>query len=156
MKRRIKFERTYDAGVDEVWDLWTTKDGLESWWGPDGFSVVVDRLDLRPGGTLEYAMTASAPEQIEFLKNAGMPLTTHARITYTEVVHHQRLAYVHLVDFVPGVEPYEVATLVEFQSTANGTRMTLTIDAMHDDQWTQMASMGWESQLTKLGKVLES
>ena len=30
----------------------------------------------------------------------------------------------------------------------------LTIDAMHDEQWTKMAVMGWESELGKLAKVL--
>ena len=32
--------------------------------------------------------------------------------------------------------------------------MVLTFDAMHDEQWTQMAIMGHESELGKLGKVL--
>jgi hypothetical protein len=29
----VRFERTYDGPVDHLWDLWTTKDGFESWWG---------------------------------------------------------------------------------------------------------------------------
>jgi uncharacterized protein YndB with AHSA1/START domain len=34
-------ERTYRASVEELWELWTTKEGFESWWGPDGFRVEV-------------------------------------------------------------------------------------------------------------------
>jgi uncharacterized protein YndB with AHSA1/START domain len=56
--RRITLERVYRADVQDVWDLWTTKDGIESWWGPGGFAVTVRKLDLRPGGELLYAMTA--------------------------------------------------------------------------------------------------
>ena len=156
MKKRITFERSYEAPVEEVWDLWATKEGLESWWGPEGFTVVVHQIELRPGGVLEYAMTATGPEQVEFMKRAGMPLTTTARVTYTQVVLHRRLGYRHLVDFVPGLAPYDVATNVEFQSTRTGTKMTVTIDAMHDDTWTQRASMGWESQLRRLDSVLRS
>src|SRR5439155_6931575 len=26
--------RTFQASAKEVWELWTTKEGLESWWGP--------------------------------------------------------------------------------------------------------------------------
>ena len=59
-----------------------------------------------------YAMTAVAPAQAQFMKDAGMPLTTQGRITYTEVVAQRRLAYIHLADFIPGVEPYDVATVV--------------------------------------------
>ena len=50
-------------------------------------------------------MTATAPAQIEFITKAGLPLTTEARLTYTEVVPQRRLAYVHVADFIPGVKP---------------------------------------------------
>lgn len=33
---RVRLERTYDATIDEVWRLWTTREGIESWWGPRG------------------------------------------------------------------------------------------------------------------------
>jgi uncharacterized protein YndB with AHSA1/START domain len=153
-KRRITIERTYQASIEDVWDLWTTKDGIESWWGPEGFTVKVRKLDLRPGGALEYAMTATALEQIEFMKGAGMPLTTEARLIYKEVAPRRRLAYEHLADFIPGVEPYTVASIVELQPGAQGVRMVLTFDPMHDEQWTQRMVMGWESQLGKLAKAL--
>ena len=26
----------FKATLEEVWELWTTKDGIESWWGPEG------------------------------------------------------------------------------------------------------------------------
>ena len=155
-KRRITIERTYQASVEDVWDLWTTRDGIESWWGPDGFTVKVRRLDLRPGGELQYAMIATAPPQIEFMKRAGMPLTTEARITYVEVTPRRRLAYDQLADFIPGVAPYTVAMAVELFPTEQGVRMVLTTDAMHNEEWTQRAVMGWESQLGKLAKVLET
>ena len=153
-RRRITLERTYPSPIEDVWDLWTTTDGIESWWGPEGFSVKVRKLDLRPGGVLEYAMTATAPAQVEFMKRAGMPLSTDVRITLTEVVAPRRLAYTTLADFIPGVEPYPVETVVELHSEAQGVRMVLTFDAMHDETWTQRSVMGRESELGKLAKVL--
>jgi len=155
-RKRIMFERVYQADVQDVWDLWTTKEGIESWWGPGGFVVTVHELDLRPGGRLLYAMTAVDPPQVAFMKKAGMPLTTECRITFTEVVPRRRLAYVHLADFVPGVEPYDVATVVELHPSPEGVRMVLTFDAMHNDEWTQRAVMGWESEIGKLANVLDS
>jgi uncharacterized protein YndB with AHSA1/START domain len=154
-RRRITLERTYQAPVEDVWELWTTKEGIESWWGPDGFAVKVRKLDLRPGGELLYDMTAIAPAQVAFMKQAGMPLTTEARITYAEILAPRRLAYIHRADFIPGVEPYDVATRVELYPSAQGVRMVLSFDPMHDKQWTQRAVMGWESELGKLARVLE-
>ena len=153
-RKRITMERVFRADAQDVWDLWTTRDGIESWWGPGGFTVKVRKLDLRPGGQLLYAMTAIDPPQVEFMKRAGMPLTTEARITFTEVDPCRRLAYVHLADFIPGVEPYDVATVVELHETKEGVRMVLTFDAMHDEVWTSRATMGWESEIGKLDALI--
>jgi uncharacterized protein YndB with AHSA1/START domain len=149
-KQRITFERTYQAPVEDVWGLWTTKEGFESWWGPEGFTVQVRKLELRVGGELQYAMIATGPEQIEFMKRAGMPLRQETRITFAEIVPQQRLTYTHAVDFVPGVVAYDVATTVEITPGAQGVKMVIRMDAMHDAVWSDRAEMGWESQLRKL------
>ncbi len=155
-RARFSIERTYAASIDEAWALWTTKVGIESWWGPEGFEVTVTSLDLRPGGELLYLMTATAAEQVAFMKGAGMPISTEARVTYTEVSPPGRLAYVTLADFVPGVAPYEVATVVELRAAADGVKLTVTFDAMHDDVWTERARAGHESQLRKLDGLLNA
>src|SRR4030095_11956780 len=90
-----------------------------------------------------------------FMKQAGMPLTQELRITFTEIVPRVRLAYVHLADFIPGVAPYDVATVVELSPTGDSVRMVLTFDAMHSDEWTERAAMGWEGELGKLADVLD-
>ena len=154
-RRTITLERTFDAPVEEVWEMWTTKNGIESWWGPEGFVTEVRKIDLRPGGELDYSMIAVAPEQIEFLKRAGMSATTPSKVTYTEVMPLRRLAYRSRADFIPGVEPYDVMTTVEFYPEAEGTRMVLMFETMHDEHWTNMAAMGWESELGKLERVLK-
>jgi uncharacterized protein YndB with AHSA1/START domain len=155
-RRKITIERTFNAPIEDVWELWTTKEGIESWWGPEGFTTEVRKIDLRPGGELDYNMIAVAPDQIEFMKKAGMPEATPSRVTYTEVIPLRRLAYLTLADFIPGVEPYEVMTTVDLHPQGDGTRLVMTFDAMHDEQWTNMAVMGWESELGKLEKVLEA
>lgn len=154
-RRRITIERSFQAPVERVWELWTTKDGIESWWGPDGFAVKVRRLDVRPGGELLYDMTAIATDQIEFLKKAGMSLTTPSRVTYVDVVPMKRLAFTQIADFIPGVKPYEVAHSVDFETASPGVRMVLTLDAMHDEYWTKLAVMGWESELDRLAGLLK-
>ena len=152
---KLTLERTYEASPEEVWELWTTRDGIESWMGPDGFNVEVRKLDLRPGGDLVYAMSAVAPEQVEFMTKAGMPLVNEHRFTYVELDRPRRLVYRDMADFIPGVEPYEVETVVELHPVGDGrVRLVLTFDAMHDERWTQLATMGRESELHKLGELL--
>ena len=153
-KNRIVIQRSYAAALEDVWDLWTTKEGIESWWGPEGFRVEVRMLDLRPGGELSYAMIAEAPEMVAFMKQAKMPVVQECRLRYTEILPQRRLAYLHQADFIPGVEPYDVTHLVELAAAGDRVLLTLTFDRMHDDTWTQRASQGWEQELGKLGKVL--
>lgn len=154
MKRRVTLERVYQADIEDVWEMWTTRDGIESWWGPGGFKVTVRKLDLRPGGELHYAMSAVAPPQVEFMKKAGMPLTTECRLTFVEVSPPRRLEYIHLADFIPGVDPYDVTTIVELEPRGNSVRLLLTFDAMHNDEWTDRATMGWTQELGKLESAL--
>jgi uncharacterized protein YndB with AHSA1/START domain len=154
--KQVRLERSYAASIEDVWELWTTKEGIESWWGPDGFSVTVQKLELAPGGELLYAMTAVQPETVAYMKRANMPVTTNSRIVFSEVEPPRRLVYRHSVDFVPGVPPYDTGTVLELQTVDDRVLLVLTIDAMHDEEWTQRAVMGWESELGKLGKVLEA
>lgn len=149
-------ERFFTATVQEIWALWTTPEGIESWWGPDGFDVEVRAIDLRPGGELAYVMTATAADQVDFMKKAGMPLATEARLTFTEVDPPRRLSYNHRADFIPGVEQYLVATAVEIEAVGGRVRMALSIEAMHDEAWTERAVKGWEDQLDQLAAVLAS
>ncbi|TAX57711.1 SRPBCC domain-containing protein [Rhizobium leguminosarum] len=154
-RAHFMIERSYaTATLDDVWALWTTSVGIEAWWGPEGFDVAVTFLDLRPGGELVYTMTATAPQQVEFMKRAGMPLTTECTVRYTEVSPPHRLAYSTIADFIPGVAPYEVATVVDFNATAQGVTLAIRFDAMHDDIWTERARAGHESQMRKLDRLI--
>ena len=59
-----------------------------------------------------------------------------------------------LVDFVPGVEPYEFETAVDFDQAADGVRTVMTVEPMHDDEWTQRLTMGRENELDNLAKLI--
>jgi uncharacterized protein YndB with AHSA1/START domain len=151
---KLTLERTFAAAPEEVWELWTTKDGMEAWMGPDGFKVEVCELDVRPGGRLVYDMTAVGADQVEFMARAGMPLVSTQKVIYLEVDPPRRLVYRDVADFVPGVEPYAVETVVELSAAEGRTRVVLTFDAMHDDEWTEMARLGRENELRNLEALL--
>ena len=119
IRPKLTLERSFRAPITDVWELWTTQGGIESWWGPEGFTVRVRQLDLRPGGQLLYVMSATGAEQIDYMRKASMPITTEHSLTYTEVKPQRRLAYRHMADFIPGVEPYEVETVLELSEGGN-------------------------------------
>jgi uncharacterized protein YndB with AHSA1/START domain len=132
-----RYERTLVAPLELVWRLWTTAAGLDEWFAPDGFQSRVSDLALRPGGQLRYTMTATAPAQVEFLRNAGMPLSSEVRKTFSEVTPPNRLAYRSMIDFVPGREPYEHLTTVDIEPVGDRTKVVMTVDPLHDETWTR-------------------
>ena len=153
-ERAITIERTYKADIADVWALWTTKEGFESWWGPEGFRVDVHTLEARVGGALRYDMTAVAPQQIEAMRRMGQAVSHDTRGTFTELRPRERLVLTHIIDFLPGVTPYESTIIAEFFPAGDRVRMVVTLHPMHDEMFTRMQVQGFTSQLTKLDKRL--
>jgi len=112
------------------------------------------KLDLKPGGELIYTMTATAPEQVEFMRSAGMPLSPESRKTFTEVQAPTRLVYSSLVDFVPNVEPYEFMTVVDLTAQEKRVDVVMTVERLHDEVWTGRLIAGRENELDNLAKAL--
>lgn len=152
LKQKVVIERTYRAAVAELWNLWTTKAGFESWWGPDGFRADVHVIEPRLGGTLHYSMVADSPQMIAAMQQMGRPVSHESRARFTVFQPHARLALTHLIDFLPGVQPYDSTMAVQFVPEGDRVRMIVTLDPMHDEEFTRMSAMGFTSQLTKLDR----
>lgn len=147
---KVVIERTYRAKIEDVWDLWTTKAGFESWWGPQGFRVDVQTLDARVGGALHYEMIADSPEMIAAMKQMGRPASHATQSRFSELKLHERLVITTVVDFVPGVEPFDGNIIVDFSIASGTVRMVITLDTTDNDEFTRMQKEGFTSQLTKL------
>jgi len=48
------------------------------------------------------------------------------------------------------MEPYDTTMVVEFFASGDRTRMIVTLEPMHDDEFTKMSTEGFTSQLSKL------
>jgi uncharacterized protein YndB with AHSA1/START domain len=148
----VVVERTYPASMRELWDLWTTKDGFESWWGPEGFRVEVNALEARPDGLLDYDMIADAPEAIAAMERMGQPLSHGTRGRFAEFRPFERLSLVHVIDFIAGMDPYESRIDVDFEPLGDRTRMVVTLHPHRDPHWSRMSAEGFGSQMGKLDR----
>lgn len=147
---KIVIERTYRAGIEDVWALWTTKEGFESWWGPQGFRAEVRELDARVGGALRYEMIADTPEMIAAMKRMGQPASHPVDARFTELKPRERLVITNVIDFIPDVAAYESEIAVNFVPAGDRVRMVVALDTMHTAELTRMQEEGFTSQLTKL------
>lgn len=150
----IRFERVYEAALKDVWDLWTTKEGLVEWFAPEGMHVEVLALELGVGGSFEHVMTAVGAEQIAYMANLGRPASARVSARFVEIVPHQRLRIRFDIDFVPGVESYPYDLLVELHAEGGRVRMVVTADRHPDPEMTRGATLGFTSQLRRFDQAI--
>lgn len=149
----LVIERSYAATPEELWELWTTKEGFQSWWGPEEFRADVHTIEPRQGGVLHYDMVADTPQAVAAMEGMGAPTTQPCRGTFAEFRPHERLVLTQVIDFLPDVNPYDSTIAVDFFTAAQGrVRMVVTLSQMHDAATTGMQREGFLSQLSKLDK----
>jgi len=81
--RMISITRMIEAPRDVVFDAWTSNEHLQQWWGPNGFTLTTDEIDVRPGG--RWVFTMHGPDGVDY-PNV---------IVYEEVARPERIAFEH-------------------------------------------------------------
>ena len=82
--RTIVTTREFDAPRDLVFRMWIEPEHVAKWWGPNGFTTTIDRMDVRPGGVWQFVM--HGPDGTDYQN----------RIVYEEIARPERLAYSHV------------------------------------------------------------
>lgn len=152
--RPIRFERVYDGPVEDLWELWTTKAGLEEWFAPEGWQIEVTVLELRVGGAFAHVGRAVADDALAYLASVDRSPSTRVHGHFVEVVPNERLRIRFSIDFLPGVEPYPYDIAVELRSEGERVRMIVTADAHPDAEMTRLAGLGLASQLRQFDQLL--
>jgi uncharacterized protein YndB with AHSA1/START domain len=151
-RQAVVIERVYRATIDELWALWTTKDGFESWWGPEEFRVEVLTFEARQGGALLYDMIADTPQTVKAMKDGGHAPSHKTRGWFAEFTPMKRLVLTHVIDFLPGVAPFESTMSVDFIPAGDRVRMVIRLEPMPYPEISKMQAVGMNSQLTKLDR----
>ncbi|HWA92801.1 MAG TPA: SRPBCC domain-containing protein [Rhizomicrobium sp.] len=60
----FSLNRTFDAPLALMWEVYTQEKHLKNWWGPKGFEWVKGSLDFRPGGHFHYCMRAPTGDEM--------------------------------------------------------------------------------------------
>lgn len=153
-REKIIIKRRYKASLQGIWDLWTTKEGFEKWWGPQEFRVEVQVLEAKPGGLLRYTMIAATPQSVKAMQDRGQAVSHAVRSTFSEFKPKSRLALTNVIDFIPGVDAYESVIAVDFSEQGGVVEMVSTLHGMHSEEFTRMQEAGYTSQLSKLDGML--
>ena len=57
----VRIERTFDAPIELIWQMWTTPEHFAAWYGPPGARIVIEKMDVRVGGPRLVGMEVMTP-----------------------------------------------------------------------------------------------
>ncbi|HEX4413473.1 MAG TPA: SRPBCC family protein [Lacipirellulaceae bacterium] len=81
--REIVITRTVNAPRELVWKVWTEPEHVSKWWGPNGFSTTIEKMEVRPGGVWKHTM--HGPDGTDYPNKS----------TFIEVVKPERIVMAH-------------------------------------------------------------
>lgn len=82
--RELRISRLLDAPVALVWEVWTRPDHLSNWWGPEGFTNTITKMDFRPEG--EWTLILHGPDGTDY-KNESV---------FKEIVSQKKIVFEHV------------------------------------------------------------
>lgn len=90
-----------DAPLDLVWEVWTNPEHIQHWWGPNGFTNTITKMEVKPEG--EWLFVMHGPDGKEYPN----------KTIFREVVKHKKLVHEHF-------EPNFMA-VIEFEGREDQT-----------------------------------
>jgi uncharacterized protein YndB with AHSA1/START domain len=146
----VVIERRFDFPVELIWKMWTDPEHFKSWYGPDGATIPVARMDVRVGGTRLVCMEMQFPNG---------PVQMWFTGEYREVVENERLVYTESMSDehgnvsspaemgMPEGHPMTTEVRVELEAIDGGTRMVMTHAGIPSDS---PGAAGWTMAFDKL------
>ena len=146
----VVIERSFEAPVELIWQMWTEPEHFSAWYGPDGASIPVAKMDVRVGGTRLVCMevqTPGGPMQMWFT-GEYREVSENARLVYTESMCDE---HGNVLDpaaaGMPEGHPATTEIRVELDEVDGRTRMVLTHAGVPSDS---PGAAGWVMALDKL------
>jgi uncharacterized protein YndB with AHSA1/START domain len=102
--RELRISRVLNAPIELLWEVWTDPEHFKHWWGPDGFTNTITKMEMRKGG--EWNLVMHGPDGTDY-KNESI---------IKEIIKHKKIVY----DHVSG--PRFLATIA-FEAQGNKTRI---------------------------------
>lgn len=82
--RELRISRLLNAPIELVWEVWTDPEHIKNWWGPNGFTNTITKMEMMPGGSWNLVM--HGPDGTDYNNES----------VFREVVKHRKIVYEHL------------------------------------------------------------
>ncbi len=82
--QQLEIERLLDAPVELVWEVWTNPEHIKHWWGPDGFTNTIQKMEVKEKGA--FNLTMHGPDGKDY-RNESL---------FTHIEKYKRIEYDHV------------------------------------------------------------
>jgi len=155
MDQEIVITRELAAPRDRVFKTWTDAERMKGWWGPNGFTTPVCRIDARPGGIFRSCMRS--PDGKDYWsKGVYREVVVPERIVCTDFFSDEAGNMVPPTQYGMSPEwPKEALLTVTFVEHDGKTKLTLR-HAVGSAPATEreMCHAGWNESLDRLAAYL--
>lgn len=144
----VVIERTFDAPVEIIWQMWTNPEHFKNWYGPQGFTIPVADMDLRVSGKRLVCMSSPDGSMKMWTIGEYTEITPNQRLVYTESPADENGNVVSPSAMgMPEGYPTTTEITVQLEDLGGRTKMIMTHAGMPADSG---AGGGWEQAFDKL------
>ena len=150
----VVIERTFDAAIDLIWQLWTDPEHFKSWYGPQGFTVPVADMELRVGGKRLICMASPDGSMKMWTTGEYVEIVPVERLVYTESPADENGNVVSPSAMgMPDGYPTTTEVTVLLEDLGGRTKMVMTHAGVPASSG---AGGGWNQAFDKLADYIET
>ena len=153
---KVVIERSFDAPIDLIWRMWTDPELFAAWYGPEGATIPVAKMDVRVGGTRLVCMEMQTPNGAMQMWFTGeyRDVVENERLVYTESMSDENGNVMTPSDMnMPEEHPTTTEVRVELEDVGGRTKMVMTHAGIPSDS---PGAAGWTMALDKLAARVEA
>ena len=99
--RELRISKILSAPIEQVWEVWTNPNHIANWWGPNGFTNTIHKMDFQEGG--EWILTMHGPDGTNYPNKS----------VFKEIIPLKKIVFEHF-------NPHFITT-VQFESNGQNT-----------------------------------
>jgi uncharacterized protein YndB with AHSA1/START domain len=148
----VVIERSFDAPAELIWKMWTEPDHFKAWYGPNGATIPVAKMDVRVGGARLVCMEVETPNGVMQMWFTGeyREVVTNERLVYTESMCDEHGNVLSASEMgMPEAHPTTTTVTVELDVVAGRTQMVMTHAGIPADS---PGAVGWTIAFDKLAE----
>jgi uncharacterized protein YndB with AHSA1/START domain len=153
--KELVITRLFDTTKEDVFRAWTEPEKISRWWGPQGFTAPIIKINLRPGGKYLYSMK-DASGKMYWSAGEFIEVDVPSRLIVRDYLSDERGRKIPAAKYgLPENFPEEIIITIDFVEEGGKTRVNLIYplpesaearEGMKDSGMVE----GWNSSLDKL------